>query len=351
MARWGTKEWDHEYGERVKAIVAIGKKYKAVTINLGMPVMRGKKFSKRMERLNRVTREASDEVGAIYVSTWEMAANRYGEYRADISFQGERGLMRAGDGIHYSSLGARFVAEKVLQELERRFQFTPKGTELAAVTKHTVTSEILGEKRHYLSFVPASASKKNKLPVIILVHDYETGWDYWSLRSHRALQRASSKHNVIFVSPDFGPELDLLSEGKVSKFLKDELIADMRFHLPVSDRIGLLGHRKGGYVSLALALQNPDLFSDAGALAAFSIKEGLALESLHERLKDAEALPRLYLSVGEEDTSYSEHTPSVDLLKAKGVDVVLQVHKRKLANRFSEEELMGPIRWFASTEL
>ena len=103
-------------------------------------------------------------------------------------------------------------------------------------------------------------------------------------------------------------------------------------------------------MSLALALQNPDLFSEAGALAAFSITEDIALESLHERLKNAEVLPRLYLSVGEEDTSYSEHDPAVKLLKAKGIDVVLQVHKRKLANRFSEEELMGPIRWFASTE-
>jgi pimeloyl-ACP methyl ester carboxylesterase len=347
VAKWGTTEWDREYAERVRAIVEIGNKYNAVIVNLGMPVMRSKKFSKRMERLNRVTREATEMAGAVYVSTWEMAATPYGEYRKDVRFKGERGLLRAGDGVHYSSLGARFVAEQVLQDLERRFRFIPKGDELASVTKHTVTSEHLGKKRSYLAFVPPSSSKDNRVPLIILLHDEGGAWDYWSRRSHRALQRAAVKHSVVFVSPDLGLGLDLLKDSKSEGFVVEELLADVRHHLPVSDTVSLLGHGKGGFVALALALRSPGIFGRASSLAAQPLDDYASLEALGQFIDESRGVPELFMSVGEEDGVRPQHDSLVKLLKAKGIKTGFLEHKRKLANRFSVEELEQQIRWHA----
>lgn len=117
-AAFGTPEWDTVYGARVSEFVGRIRANGAVAVMIGMPIMRSDDFSERMKRLNRVTRDATEAAGGVYLDQWNLAATDSGAYRERVELDGRNRLMRDPDGIHYSRWGGLFVARALVPQLE-----------------------------------------------------------------------------------------------------------------------------------------------------------------------------------------------------------------------------------------
>lgn len=268
---FSSPEWDDKYAERVKEIIRIAEKHGADTVMLGMPVMRKESFTSKILRLNRVTKKAAEEEGALYISTFEMASTKRGKYRKTISVDGKRGLMRTSDGIHYTRLGAKFVVEQVMQIVERHFVFEGPEKDRAVATRHAFTSKLLGRDVEYVAYVP-----RGEGPSPMLVVLPEPSWKAWPKHPHRTLQTVAQARGLVIVVPELDP-----AEHEV---FAEELLVDTREHLPVTDRIGLAGSS----AALALAAQHRDAFGSLSVTGALD-KGAEALDALPVLLTGAAA--------------------------------------------------------------
>jgi hypothetical protein len=217
------KAWDPLYADRVAELVRISKKHGADFVFIGMPNMRDPKFAKKMERLNRVQKKGAEDAGALWISVWDMTSDAKGGYKTELEFRGERGLMRAIDGVHYRTLGARYIVEQAMQEVERHFVLAPTDPALARSERHSFDTKEHGSLS-YVAFVPKNAGEQNKLPVLYVVPSAGAKWDEWPNYPHRDLQRLAAKHQVVLVVVD---RADLL---------ETEIAPDVAGHLPVRDR-------------------------------------------------------------------------------------------------------------------
>lgn len=125
-ARWDdTDNWTQAYGERVQQFIQIYQEGGAQVVIVGMPIMRASSYRARMERLNDVTRRATEARGAWYISTWEMTSDTSGQYAERIELDGTSRAFRADDGTHLSLHGAIYVTRELVRILGERYRFVP----------------------------------------------------------------------------------------------------------------------------------------------------------------------------------------------------------------------------------
>ena len=131
VAQFGNEEWDEEYAQRVNDIVKLMCEGGGAAVIVGMPIMRSKSFSRRIELLNGVAEVATTEAGGVYLPTWEMTSDEEGDYVSAVEFDGKLRIIRAGDGIHLSTHGSAYVADGICRMLEEHFELTRKNEEAA----------------------------------------------------------------------------------------------------------------------------------------------------------------------------------------------------------------------------
>ncbi|MEM7674595.1 MAG: hypothetical protein AAF449_01190 [Myxococcota bacterium] len=245
---------DDKYGERVTEIIDIAKSYGADTVMLGMPIMRSPKFSKKMRRLNRVMKKATEEAGMLFVPTYKKASTSDGKYRTTVEHRGRRGLMRTSDGVHYTRLGAQFVIEQAMIEIERRYRFEPKDNDLGIAMRHGFKSPSVGEHVWYTAYVPKKRDPKR--PAIVLLPDAKD-WDGWPRYPHRELQKMAESAQAVIVVPEKAHQTAYV--GPLASVLRDELPRDLLAHLPVSS-VFFAGSGRGALSALAVGGKSAGVF-------------------------------------------------------------------------------------------
>ena len=126
ITKFGTEEWDQVYGERVTALVTQMRETGGSAAMIGMPIMRSSSFSRKVERLNGVLETATEGVGGVYLPTWGITSDEEGKYVASVEFDGRDRMIRAGDGIHFSSHGSAYVADGLMKMLMEHFEIEMK---------------------------------------------------------------------------------------------------------------------------------------------------------------------------------------------------------------------------------
>ena len=124
VARLFTDEWDTVYGARLEEFVGLFSEDAVPVVILGMPVMQDGYHQKKMDRINGVTKEASERAGAFYIDTFAMTADDEGNYVTRAEVDGRMRIIRAIDGTHLTRHGSELVAEKVVGVLTDWFAFT-----------------------------------------------------------------------------------------------------------------------------------------------------------------------------------------------------------------------------------
>lgn len=198
-AHYGKKSWDKAYAEKVTEIIDIAREYGADTVMLGMPIMRSGKFSRKMRHLNRVMKAATEAAGGQFVDTWVMASTPSGKYRKKLSWYGKKGLMRTADGVHYRMLGARYVVDHSMRQVERRFTLVPVGK---GVAEHRWYTGAGGQRFGAVLYHPNQG--EGPWPTVVVFPKESGGWDAWDRHPHRPLQRFVQKTGQAVLLPDPG---------------------------------------------------------------------------------------------------------------------------------------------------
>jgi hypothetical protein len=116
---FGSPEWDREYADRVGGFMdlLIGGSDRVYWV--GVPVMAGPEYDRRVQHINAVQREQAAARGQVaYVDGHVLFQNEAGEYAGQlIDENGDLVTMRQSDGIHLTAAGADRLALAVLRSV------------------------------------------------------------------------------------------------------------------------------------------------------------------------------------------------------------------------------------------
>lgn len=108
--QFGTPAFIEHYGLRVAEMVGAVTAGNGRAVWLGLPNMRDTQFAGAARTLNEVQQAASSGAGAIFVPTWEATSDAQGRYMPVLEHQRGPRPLRAEDGVHFTDVGYRRVA-------------------------------------------------------------------------------------------------------------------------------------------------------------------------------------------------------------------------------------------------
>lgn len=122
--RWehgfGSDPWNEIYRERVGAFMQRLTEAGVHTFWIGLPTVRSSSFDERIHHINQIYREMAGAHGVIFVPTRALTADEDGEYAAYLADDSGRSrLMRANDGVHFTTRGYEMLAEQLLAAMGR----------------------------------------------------------------------------------------------------------------------------------------------------------------------------------------------------------------------------------------
>ncbi len=114
--------WRELYTARVDAVIRAFKEKNIPLVWVGLPMMKAERFSADMGQINEIYRASAASAGVPFIDIWDIFADDHGQYSAfgpDVN--GQNVKLRAADGVHFTSAGARKVAHFVEGEIKRIF--------------------------------------------------------------------------------------------------------------------------------------------------------------------------------------------------------------------------------------
>jgi len=127
IGSFGSPSWRAEYRRRVAGIMETITRNGGFLVWIGLPISRDAEQTLRYDVINTIVQsEAAKRPGrASYLDTYFFFAGDgggYSEYSADET--GKLVKMRAGDGVHFERPAGDLIAEKVLEQLEERYDLS-----------------------------------------------------------------------------------------------------------------------------------------------------------------------------------------------------------------------------------
>jgi hypothetical protein len=121
-ALFRSKEWETGYIKRtddfMDKVTAIG----IPLVWVGLPIMRDDKWNEESLYLNTIYKQEADGRGIVFLPTWDMTADKDGKYAPyGLDLKGDKRLLRANDGIHFTEPGYEMIADAVLRTLRDKF--------------------------------------------------------------------------------------------------------------------------------------------------------------------------------------------------------------------------------------
>ncbi|MEC7984296.1 MAG: DUF459 domain-containing protein [Myxococcota bacterium] len=123
-ARYGSYDWEEAYKRRVKAFIRNFQSQNAQVAMVGMPIVRSGSFRKKIAYANRLVQQVSKESNVQYISLWEKSSTPKGNYKADLTLNGQTYRFRQEDGVHLSYMGAKYIANHIYDELNQKHRWT-----------------------------------------------------------------------------------------------------------------------------------------------------------------------------------------------------------------------------------
>ena len=120
--RWdhdfATPEWDEIYSDRVLQFMHQLVDAGVPTFWVGLPTVRSAQFDTRVRHMNAIYRAAAVEAGVHFVETRPLTADETGAYAAYlVDAEGRQRLMRANDGIHFTSRGYEMLGHALVDAM------------------------------------------------------------------------------------------------------------------------------------------------------------------------------------------------------------------------------------------
>ena len=127
VGTFGSPSWRTEYRRRVATIMDTVTRAGAYLVWIGLPITRDADQTLRFDVINSIVQtEAAKREGRVsYLDTYFFFAGEDGGYAQYVEDPtGKLVKMRADDGVHFERPAGDLIAQKVLEQLERRYDFT-----------------------------------------------------------------------------------------------------------------------------------------------------------------------------------------------------------------------------------
>lgn len=133
-AGYGSEEWDSAYRIEVRRILASAAENGAVLVWLGPAPDGNPALGRHMQRIAPLFRAEAEASGAVFFPLAPFAAGPDGEYVKAATLDGRSVTIRTGDRSHFTLTGYRLLADRILDDLLRRFpDLAPGGDDLAVL--------------------------------------------------------------------------------------------------------------------------------------------------------------------------------------------------------------------------
>jgi len=112
-------KWCDQIGERLDRFVALLRAHNAMVYWVGLPRMRDAAFDRDVAAINLFYARRMAALGVPFIDTLPVASDgkgQYAEYLSDPA-TGQRTLMRAGDGVHMSMTGYKWITRALSQRI------------------------------------------------------------------------------------------------------------------------------------------------------------------------------------------------------------------------------------------
>jgi hypothetical protein len=124
-------KWQAQIGERLDRFVALMRAHHAMVYWVGLPPMRDAAFDSDVGAINRFYAGRMATLGVPFIDTRPIASDAEGRYAAhlDDPATGERTLVRAGDGIHMSMTGYKWLTRDLSERIRHSVEEARKANE------------------------------------------------------------------------------------------------------------------------------------------------------------------------------------------------------------------------------
>jgi uncharacterized protein len=112
--------WEKAYSRRIDLTVAALKSKGVPVFWVGLPSIRGAKSTADAVYLNDLYRARAERAGAVYIDVWDGFVDEGGKFTTyGPDYEGQTRRLRSGDGVYFTTYGARKLAHYVEREIRR----------------------------------------------------------------------------------------------------------------------------------------------------------------------------------------------------------------------------------------
>jgi hypothetical protein len=128
IANYGSGNWNEEYSKRVSDFLNIFGENNITVFWIGLPIMRDKNYSTKMQNLNSIyAAEVKKYENYYFLPTADLLADANGNYTAYLTDEnGKYRLARQSDGIHLTYFGGQMVIEEIIKKMKETLELQLK---------------------------------------------------------------------------------------------------------------------------------------------------------------------------------------------------------------------------------
>ncbi|MYG27097.1 MAG: DUF459 domain-containing protein [Boseongicola sp. SB0677_bin_26] len=120
LVRFGSPDWAAAYREEIRKILSAAAEARALLYWVGPGPDRNTKLNRHLSRVNSLFEEEAEAGGAVYIPVSSFAATPEGGYVRKATINQRTVTIRSGDGSHFTGEGYSLIADRLLEEMERR---------------------------------------------------------------------------------------------------------------------------------------------------------------------------------------------------------------------------------------
>ena len=122
VQNFGSVPWQKTYQSNVTSLAAAATSSGAYVLWVGLPIMKPYNYAKGETQIDQLIANAvPNTIGAQYIPLRDLTEDSTGRYRQSALINGKYQAFRAGDGIHFSSVGQEVIATYAINQINKLF--------------------------------------------------------------------------------------------------------------------------------------------------------------------------------------------------------------------------------------